>query len=160
MIEARAQVVDLRGDRVRVRVDAGRGGCGRCNEPGGCGGARLSELFGPNRNEFEIENTIGALRGEEVVLCIAEDASLKAALVGYGLPVVCVIAGAAVGTALAGSGSQDAWALFGALAGVALQCSVEGACGVVKAGTASWKCIAPPIEKCVRIEAGICRLGG
>ncbi|MCP5254440.1 MAG: SoxR reducing system RseC family protein [Zoogloeaceae bacterium] len=120
MIEARAQVVDLRGDRVRVRVDAGRGGCGRCNEPGGCGGARLSELFGPNRNEFEIENTIGALRGEEVVLCIAEDASLKAALVGYGLPVVCVIAGAAVGTALAGSGSQDAWALFGALAGVAL----------------------------------------
>lgn len=120
MIEARGTVVGLSGDRLKVRVDPGRGGCGRCNEPGGCGGTQLSGLFGPTRNEFEISNSIGARNGDEVVLCISEGASLKSALVGYGLPVVLVIAGAAMGTAAAGRGAEDLSALAGALGGIVL----------------------------------------
>ena len=120
MIEAHATVVSASGDRLRVRVDPARGGCGRCNEPGGCGAARISDLFCPNRNEFEIDNSIGARSGDEVILCIAEGASLRAALVGYGLPVGLVVAGAAVGTAFATSGAEDLWAFAGALVGVVM----------------------------------------
>lgn len=120
MIEARATVVGVSGDRLRVRIDPARGGCGRCKEPGGCGAARISDLFGPNRNEFELDNSIGAHSGDEVILCIAEGAPLRAALTGYGLPVGLVIVGAAVGTALAASGAEDLWAFAGALAGLVL----------------------------------------
>lgn len=120
MIEVPATVVGMSGKRLRVRLDTQQGGCGRCNEPGGCGSARLSELFGPTRNEFELTNSIDAHSGDPVLLCIAEGASLKAALVGYGLPVLLVIAGAAIGTALSGSGAEDLFALGGAAIGIGL----------------------------------------
>lgn len=120
MIEAHGTVVALSGDRLRVRVDPARGGCGRCNEPGGCGATRISDLFGSARNEFEIENSIDARSGDEVILCISEGQSLKSALVAYGLPVGLVIVGAAVGTAIAASGAEDLWALVGAASGVVL----------------------------------------
>ena len=63
-----------------------------------------------------------------------------------------------MGTALARERLANAWALFGALAGVALAMLGGRRLRRREAGTASWKYIAPPIEKCVRIE-GICRLG-
>ncbi len=92
-------------------------GCGRCNEPGGCGGVNIARPLAAASQTVRVPNDIGARPGEPVGVVIEDGLPLKAALVAYAWPVAGVLAGAALGTAVASPGSADLSAGVGALAG-------------------------------------------
>lgn len=93
-------------------------GCGRCHEPGGCGGVNIARPLAVSSQTVRVPNPIGAQPGESVFLAVDDGIPLKAALAAYVLPIGGVLAGAAVGTAIAsGSGSIDLLAGVGALTG-------------------------------------------
>lgn len=69
-------------------------GCGRCHEPGGCGGARLSCA---QPRLFAAENGIGAAVGEEVEVSVAPRRLAFVATCSYVLPLLGLLAGAVVG---------------------------------------------------------------
>lgn len=118
MIEARAVVVRLEGEHAWVQVSEQAGGCGRCDEPGGCRSVKISNLFKPPTETFRLPNPIGARPGDSVRVCIDDGAPLRAALASYALGAVLMVAGGAAG-ALAGGGG-DAGVLAGALGGLLL----------------------------------------
>lgn len=115
MIEARAVVVDVANGLARVRVIDRQEGCGRCDEPGGCRSVKLAYAIRPPASEFSLPDTLGVAVGDEVALTLPDGASLRGALVSYGLGAVALIAGAGLGQALGGT---DGWALGGALVGL------------------------------------------
>ncbi len=102
-------------ERGYAYVDIGprASGCGRCHEPGGCGGG-LSVDRGISRT-YRLPNRIGARVGDDVVLTIPEGALLKVSLLAYLIPVALVIAGAVVGTIV-----SDLAAIAGGALGLAL----------------------------------------
>lgn len=118
MIEVDAEVVALEDGRALVRTRPRSGGCGRCNEPGGCGAAKISSMFQKESVELWLPNDAGAQVGERVKVCVAEDASLNAALLGYLIPVLGIVLGAGTGVFLGGANASDGHALVGALAGL------------------------------------------
>lgn len=115
MIEARAVVVSVADGQARVRVIDRQEGCGRCDEPGGCRSVKLAYAIRPPASEFSLPDTLGVSVGDEVALCLPDGASLRGALVSYGLGAVALIAGAGLGQVLGGT---DSWALGGAVAGL------------------------------------------
>ena len=119
MIEVGGEVIELEGRRALVRTASRSGGCGRCAEPGGCGGAKISNMFQSESADFWLENAIGAGVGDRVLVCLPEDASLNAALWGYMIPVAGIVLGAAIGMFAGGAAASDAHALGGALVGLA-----------------------------------------
>lgn len=122
MIEASAQVVAVFGDRMKVRVSERPGGCGRCDEPGGCRSAKLAHALGEPNAVFEVANPIAARVGERVLIRIEDGAPLRGALASYGLATVLLLLGAVVGQWAVGS---DAGTLVGALSGLAGAVSIN-----------------------------------
>ena len=118
MIEVAGEVLAREGGKALVRTTPRTGGCGRCDAPGGCGGAKITRMFQREAADFWLDNDINAEVGERVRVCIAEDASLNAALLGYMIPVVGIVVGAALGVLLAGADASDGPAVLGALAGL------------------------------------------
>lgn len=119
MIEVPGEVVELQDGRARVRAAARSGGCGRCNEPGGCGSAKVGSMFRTEHADIWVRNELGVAVGERVLVCLDEGVSMQAALLGYMVPVVGIVLGAAVGVFFAGTASVDGAAVVGALAGLA-----------------------------------------
>lgn len=115
-MERDAVVIGVEGADAIVRLDRGGEGCGRCAEPGGCGGGSsvLGEMFGRRCSVFRIANAIEARPGQPVRLELDERELLKVALMAYLLPVALLVAGAFAATALGGG---DAGALGGGAAG-------------------------------------------
>ena len=91
-------------------------GCGRCHEPGGCGGGLLNMRDSGGTRRYRVDNAIQAHAGDHVSLCAQEGAVLTAAMYSYGLPLLLIILGAALGTWRFGG---DAAAVAGGLAGLA-----------------------------------------
>ena len=110
------------------RVEAGlawvevesAGGCGRCHEPGGCGGVNIVRPLDGKAKVFRLPNDVGAAPGDRVGVVIEDGLALKAAMLAYGLPVLSVLAGAAMGTALSVPGREDLGAVLGVLCGAGL----------------------------------------
>ena len=119
MIEAPAEVVRVAPGRVWVRLAAQAGGCGRCDEPGGCRSMKITQAFGGTDRLFALPDRLGLQPGERVRITMADGAPLGAALASYGLGAACAVLGALTGAALV-SGASDAAAAAGALAGLAL----------------------------------------
>jgi sigma-E factor negative regulatory protein RseC len=93
-------------------------GCGRCHEPGGCGGVNIARPLAAASQTVRVRDEIGVRPGESVGLVVDDGTPLRAALLAYALPVVGVLLGAAAGTAVAPEGgSVDLTAGIGALAG-------------------------------------------
>ena len=105
---------------MRVRVEDRPGGCGRCDEPGGCRSVRLTEALGGPTEEFDLVNTVHARQGDEVWIRIQSGAPLRAAIASYGLGALLLLIGAGAGHYLAGVGHEDAAALAGGLAGLVI----------------------------------------
>ncbi len=120
MIEIRAEVEAIAGERMRVRLLERPGGCGRCNDPGGCQSLRLTQARGGPRDRFEVPSTPDVRAGDVVRLRIDEQIPLYGALLSYGLGAMALVVGAATGQAFAPVGSGDGWAVTGALVGAAL----------------------------------------
>lgn len=111
MIEARGVVLRAGADQAWVRVDDQPTGCGRCNEPGGCGGAKIAHAFGKPDEVFHVDNPQHFVAGDRVRLQIDDGAALGAAAVTYGVPTLGALLGAGLGTWWGGNA--------GALAGLA-----------------------------------------
>jgi sigma-E factor negative regulatory protein RseC len=90
-------------------------GCGRCLEPGGCGGG-LS-IGSTCVRQYRVVNGIGAKPGDRVVVRIADGVILRAAWQAYGVPGLLAILGAALGYGLAGG---EGAAVIGAACGLAV----------------------------------------
>lgn len=118
MIEASAIVVAVEGDRARVRVSDRPGGCGRCDEPGGCRSAKLAYALGAPKEEFVLPNPVGAMVGDRVVILMRDGSALRGALLSYGLGACLVLAGAALGHVVAAPGQEDGFALGGSVIGL------------------------------------------
>jgi sigma-E factor negative regulatory protein RseC len=124
MIDASGTIVALEGEAgefALVSIDAD--GCGRCHEPGGCGGgANIGKMFCRTPTNFRALNPQHAAVGARVRVAIVDGAVRRSALAAYALPVLAVLAGAiggsAVAGAMAGEASRDACAIVGALAGL------------------------------------------
>jgi len=79
-------------------------GCGRCHEPGGCGGVDISAGC---RNSYVLPNTIDARPGDQVLVVVAEGSVLRAVALAYGLPGAGLVAGTVLAN-LGGGGGRKA----------------------------------------------------
>lgn len=119
-MQAMAQVVRVETGRAWLRVTDAGGGCGRCDEPGGCRSVQITQVFGLPKADFALPTTLELRAGDKVVISIPDGAPLKAALASYGLGVVLLVAGAALGSMWSAGGSGDLGAALGGLAGLML----------------------------------------
>jgi sigma-E factor negative regulatory protein RseC len=119
MAEVKGTVTAQEGDRALVRI--ADEGCGRCHEPGGCGGKHLAQVFCLSPRIYRVPNPRGARVGEEVVIEIRERTLFRSALAGYLLPLSGLFLGAALGLGLAGEAGSMIGALGGLLAAWAIQ---------------------------------------
>lgn len=125
MIEANGVVTRLEDGDAWVRVDRSSGGCGRCDEPGGCRSVGLAYALKTPDEEFRLPNRIDARVGDAVGIRIDERMPLRGAFVTYGLGVVLLIVGAAIGHSLAPAAGEDLFALAGGAGGLAAAIGVN-----------------------------------
>jgi sigma-E factor negative regulatory protein RseC len=118
MLETRAIVVRIDGQRALVRADQGNG-CEQCDGKG-CGAGKLSGLFCSKPRQFQVDNPINAGIDDEVIISVAEGAILHGVGMVYLLPLLLLAIGAALGNQWAvQAGQHDAYAAVGALSGLA-----------------------------------------
>jgi len=120
MIETRAIVVRTGEGKAWVRLLESHGGCGRCNEPGGCNAPGLMEIFRGRGRTFAIDDPLGLHVDEQVKVVIDDDVPLRAALASYGLGTVLALGGAALGVWLAPETQADLAAVTGLALGIAV----------------------------------------
>lgn len=117
-MDVRATVVRVGPSGAWVRVEDRAGGCGRCDEPGGCRSIQLTQAFGPQRDEFPLPVDVAVRVGDRVRLRIQDGAPLRGALLAYGLPLAGLLGGALLAAGLAPLASADANVLLGGGAGL------------------------------------------
>jgi len=100
-------------------VQANQGnGCGQCNGKG-CGTGKLSQMFCSKPRQFQVDNSINARVGDEVIVSVAEGAVLRGIGLVYLLPLLLVVIGAMMGSSWAAQPDQrDGYAAVGALLGL------------------------------------------
>lgn len=125
MIEAKGVVTRLEDGDAWVRVDRSSGGCGRCDEPGGCRSIGLAYALKTRDEEFRLPNRIGARLGDTVGIRIDERMPLRGAFATYGLGVAFLIAGAALGHWAAPVAGEDLFAFAGGASGLAAAVGVN-----------------------------------
>lgn len=119
MNDAKGIVTSLEGSVAVVTVEGAGSGCGRCDQPGGCG--RSAGLDGAEKGRcrvVRIQNAIGARVGDRVHVSVAPGAVLRAAVRVYLIPLGLAFTGAALATVLQ-PGDEGA-VLISSLAGLAL----------------------------------------
>jgi positive regulator of sigma E activity len=114
MLETRAIIVQVEGQYALVQASQANG-CEQCSGKG-CGAGKLSQLFCSKRRLFQVDNSINAGVGDEVVISVAEGAILRGIGLVYLLPLLLLVIGALVGSAWAGQSpeQQDGYATAGA----------------------------------------------
>ena len=91
-------------------------GCGRCDEPGGCGGGLAVGGAACSRS-YQMPDAVGVAAGDEVVLTVPAGGVLRAAAWAYGIPLLLGLAGAMGGAAAA---ADERLSIGGGLAGLIL----------------------------------------
>ncbi|MCK9258175.1 MAG: SoxR reducing system RseC family protein [Azoarcus sp.] len=120
MMEAPAEVVRVDGGKAWVRLSEKQGGCGRCDEPGGCRSMRITDTFGSPNQLYTLDDTLGLHPGERVRITIPDGAPLRAAMLSYGLAVVLMLIGAAAGGLWSEASQADLGAGLGGLCGLGM----------------------------------------
>lgn len=115
MTDAQGTIISRDGDYAVVRMD--ETGCGRCNEPGGCGGQSIGRMFCSTPRTFRVRNPGLATVGDRVRVAIAEGAVRRTAILAYGLPLLALFVCALGGKFLAGETGAMLGALVGLLGG-------------------------------------------
>lgn len=96
-----------------------RSACGHCSTRGACGSGALTELLGRRRPLVPVSDTLGVTVGERVVIGIADQMLLRAALRAYLLPLLLAVVPAGLATAAgAGDGIAALLAIAGLLGGL------------------------------------------
>ncbi len=119
-MQARARVLRVERGKAWVKLSDKAGGCGRCDEPGGCRSMQITQALGAGKDEFALPLVPGIGPGDDVVISIPDGAALRAALASYGLATVLLVSGAGLGGLFADGRSGDTYALAGGLAGLLL----------------------------------------
>lgn len=114
MIETPARITRLDGDSAWV-VGAAPSSCGACAGKG-CGSSIFARVLHADEPEYRVENSLGAVVGESVVIGLPEGALLGAAISAYLVPLLLLIGGALLGQQLAG----ELGAVTGGLCGLVL----------------------------------------
>ena len=118
MLEMRAVIVRTEGQYAFVRASQASG-CEQCAGKG-CGAGKLSQMFCSKPRQFQVENPIEAVVGEEVVISVAEGSILRGIGLIYLLPLLLLVTGAMLGSHWAGLPAQrDGYAAAGAILGLA-----------------------------------------
>lgn len=125
MIEAHGVVTRLEDGDAWVLVERHSGGCGRCDEPGGCRSIGLAYALKTPDEEFRLPNRIGAQVGDAVGIQIDARMPLRGAFATYGVAVALLIAGAALGHSLAPVAGEDLVAFAGGASGLAAAIGVN-----------------------------------
>jgi sigma-E factor negative regulatory protein RseC len=102
----------------RVWVEIGRNGCGRCAEPGGCGGVNIAQSCSAKK-KFCLVDTLGLQPGEQVVIGIPDRVVVRTATTVYVVPLALglLIAGVSHSIFDPTSALQDALGFLLGLAG-------------------------------------------
>jgi sigma-E factor negative regulatory protein RseC len=124
-MQARARVLRIEGDLAWLELSENAGGCGRCDEPGGCRSVQVTHVFGGPEKVFALPVTFPVKPGDKVVISIPDGAPLSAAFAAYGLATLLLLAGAAIGSVLGGTERADLFGLIGAVIGLALAWSIN-----------------------------------
>lgn len=119
-MQAAARVLRVENDLAWLELSERAGGCGRCDEPGGCHSVQIAHAFGGPEKVFALPVSFPVKAGDKVVINIPDGAPLTAALVAYGLATVLLLAGAAIGSLVGGETRADLFGLIGGVTGVAL----------------------------------------
>ncbi len=99
MLEQLATVVAVRGNQLVLETQA-QSSCQSCSVNKGCGTSLLSKVVGQKVIHFELENTLDARTGEQVVLGLPENAVVRGSLLIYIVPVLVLMLAAFAGDAL------------------------------------------------------------
>lgn len=91
--------------------------CGHCGASGACGSGLLAGLLGRRRPLLAVADSLGVAVGDRVVIGVADQLLLHAALGAYLLPLVALVIGS--GLAVAAGGGDGVVALAGVLGLVA-----------------------------------------
>lgn len=112
MIDAQGIITEVDGEHAVVRMD--ESGCGRCHEPGGCGGQNIGRMFCATPRTFRVANPQKLVVGDRVRVAIADGAVRQTAALAYGLPLAALLLGALLGARLGG----EPGGIVGAVAGL------------------------------------------
>lgn len=117
-MQARARVLRVEGGEAFLELSETAGGCGRCDEPGGCRSVQITHAFGLPDKVFALPVDFPVKPGDKVLINIPDGAPLSVALVAYGLATVLLLVGAALGSLAAPDGRGDLFGLIGGGAGL------------------------------------------
>ncbi|MCL2162612.1 MAG: SoxR reducing system RseC family protein [Betaproteobacteria bacterium] len=120
MIETRAIVVRAGEGKAWVRLLEHHGGCGRCDEPGGCHAPQFAEMFRGKGKTFTVVDPFGLRVDERIRIVIDDGVPLRAALASYGLGTALALVGAVLGVWLAPVAQADLGAGMGLALGIAV----------------------------------------
>ncbi|MFT3850488.1 MAG: SoxR reducing system RseC family protein [Propionivibrio sp.] len=112
MADAKGIITALDGEYALVQMEDS--GCGRCHEPGGCGGVNIGKMLCINPQVFRVLNAGQSAVGQRVSVTIPDGAVRNSALLAYGLPLLLFLLGAFVGFGAAG----DLGAVVGSVSGL------------------------------------------
>lgn len=119
LLETRALVVKIEGQHAMVQPDQASG-CGQCDGKG-CGAGKLSRLFCSKPRQFQVNNSINADVGDEVIVSIAEGAVMRGIGMVYLMPLAFLVMGSALGNMLVQQpGQSDSYSALGAFFGLGL----------------------------------------
>jgi sigma-E factor negative regulatory protein RseC len=119
MLETRATVLQIHDRSAFVRANQ-VSGCEQCNGQG-CGSSKVAQLFCSQPRQFEVDNPIGAVVGDEVIVSVADGAVLRGIGLLYVLPLVLLVLGGGMASMLAEpSGQSDVYVAIGSVAGLLL----------------------------------------
>jgi sigma-E factor negative regulatory protein RseC len=90
MIEEPAVITAVMGERALVRA-RGMASCGGCGKRGGCSAGLLARALGTREPVIDVNNSIHARVGEDVLVRIPEATLLKGAALVYGVPVAMML---------------------------------------------------------------------
>lgn len=113
MIETPARITRIEGATAWVTSQA-PSSCGACGGKG-CASSVFSRFWHPDEPEYRVDNPIGALAGETVVVGLPDGSLLQAALASYALPLLLLLLGAGLGKLLGGELGAVAGGLLGLL---------------------------------------------
>jgi sigma-E factor negative regulatory protein RseC len=90
MIEEKAQVVEIKGDKLVLQAQT-QSACGSCSASKGCGTSVLAKVVGRKFTHFQADNNVDAKVGDTVIVGLAEDALLKGSLMMYLVPILAML---------------------------------------------------------------------
>ena len=113
MLEETGTVVEIKGNSLWVETQS-RSSCSHCSTSS-CSTSVLAKLFSIKRNRVELDNTLGAEVGQQVVIGISDDLMVKASLLSYLVPLLVMLAVVALAD---GMGMTDGMQILMAMTGL------------------------------------------